>query len=232
MRSLFLALLFANLVFFAIQQDLFGNLVHVPRDPERLANQIEPARINLLRSGTADNATRPAPTVTAAPADTAQPDGAAVAACVELGGASGLNADEVRRVETQLAELALGARMSERKSGDTAGFVVHLPPFKNRAEADRAAAELRRIGVEDFFVIQDATPLKFGISLGVFKTEDAARAHLTALAQRGVRNARVSPRPSTTQHTWIQVRDVDAVLAARLSDLGQSVPAAETRSCS
>ena len=229
MRSLFLALLLANLVFFAIQQDLFGNLLHPPREPERLATQIEPTRIKLIRSRTAEDAAKPAPTLAAAPADTAKPDNTA---CLELGGTAGLNANDARRVRAQLAEFAPGSRVSERKSDDNAGFIVNLPPFQNKVEAERAAAELRRIGVEDFFVIQDATPLKFGISLGVFKSEDAAKAHLTALAQRGVRNARVSPRPPTTQHTWIQVRDVDAALAARLADLRQGVPAAETRNCS
>ena len=155
-----------------------------------------------------------------------------MSACIELGGATGLGSDDARKVQAQLAEFALGSRLSERKGDDNAGFIVNLPPFKNKLEADRAAAELQRIGVEDFFVIQDATPLRFGISLGVFKSEDAARAHLTALAQRGVRNARVSPRPAATQHTWIQVRDVDPALAARLSDLRQNIPTAETRNCS
>ena len=237
MRSLFLALLLANLVFFAIQEDLFGNLLRVPREPERFATQIEPSRIKLIRGSTAATTTsgtggdtRPVQSIAAVPpAQTDKPD---IAACIELGGANGLTADDARRVGAQLAELELGSRVSESKSEDNAGFIVNLPPFKNKVEADRAATELRRIGVEDFFVIQDATPQKFGISLGVFKSEDAARAQLTALAQRGVRNARVTPRPPTAQHTWIQVRDVDATLAARLSDLRRSVPAAETRSCS
>lgn len=234
MRSLFLALLLGNLIFFAIQQDLFGDLVHERREPERLALQIEPMRLKLIRSD-ADGAPR-----TSAPPDSANAAATPAAAttnpasaCVELGGAAGLTAEEVKRVETLLAGLSLAPpRVATRKSEDNPGYVVNLPPFKSKADADRAATELRRIGVEDFFVIQDSTPLKFGISLGVFKSEDAAKAHLTALTQRGVRNARISPRPQTSQQrAWLQISNVDADLNAWLGDIRQQVPAAELRAC-
>ena len=236
MRSIFLALLLGNLIFFAIQQDLFGDLVHERHEPERLLQQIEPMRLKLIRRG-ADSAPRkstPAATTNAAiapPATLATTSGTST--CVELGGAAGLTAAEQKRVETLLVGLSLApARVTTRKSDDNGGYVVYLPPFKSKADADRAATELRRIGVEDFFVIQDATPLKFGISLGVFKSEDAAKALLTALTQRGVKNARIGPRPQTSpQRTWLQISDVDADLNARIGDIRLQVPAAELRDC-
>lgn len=45
MRSLFLILLLANLLFFAVQQNLFGDLVHEPHDATRL----EPFNAERLR---------------------------------------------------------------------------------------------------------------------------------------------------------------------------------------
>ena len=56
MRTLFLVLLLANLLFFGIQLDLFGDLVHEAHDPQRLA-QLSADRLRIVR----DTSTRAVP---------------------------------------------------------------------------------------------------------------------------------------------------------------------------
>ena len=56
MRTLFLVLLFANLLFFAVQLDLFGDLVHEAHDPQRLA-PVGADRLRIVR----DTSTRAVP---------------------------------------------------------------------------------------------------------------------------------------------------------------------------
>ena len=48
MRSLFLILLLANLLFFAVQQNLFGNLIHEAHDTSR-PEAISAERLRIVR---------------------------------------------------------------------------------------------------------------------------------------------------------------------------------------
>ena len=52
MRSLFLILLLANLLFFAVQQNLFGDLVHETHDASR-AEALNAERLRIIRDTSA-----------------------------------------------------------------------------------------------------------------------------------------------------------------------------------
>lgn len=65
MRSLFLILLLANLLFFAVQQNLFGNLVHETHDASREA-PLNAERLRVIRDTSARTPT-PARTTTVSP---------------------------------------------------------------------------------------------------------------------------------------------------------------------
>ncbi len=69
MRSLFLILLLANLLFFAVQQNLFGNLVHESRDAAHDASREAPLNAERLRviRDTSARAPTPARTTSVSP---------------------------------------------------------------------------------------------------------------------------------------------------------------------
>ncbi len=71
--------------------------------------------------------------------------------------------------------------------------------------------------------------MRNAISLGSFKTEEAATAHLADLRERGVRSARVGPREQRPQ-TLVVVADPDAQASARLAELAVRFPASELKS--
>jgi hypothetical protein len=85
--------------------------------------------------------------------------------------------------------------------------------------------------VEDYFVVQEEGPLRWALSLGVFRTEEAAQARLAALRTKGVRTAEVGPREMTVPKVWLQVRNVDAALEARLRDIARTVDGSELKAC-
>ena len=60
--------------------------------------------------------------------------------------------------------------------------------------AERRAAELRELGVTDFYIMPADSALKYAISLGMFKTEAGAQALLAKLVKQGVHTARITPR--------------------------------------
>jgi len=150
----------------------------------------------------------PAPAATpAAPAEAARP-AAAVVACTEAGP---FDEGDARRFENRLAPLDLGARMSrqEVQAQDVKSWLVNIPPQPTREAAERKAAELRELGVTDFYIMPADSPMKFAISLGMFKTESGAQTMLANLNKQGVHTARVTPRGPLTTHFVYRLRNLD-----------------------
>lgn len=210
MRTLLLALLFANLMLLGYQQGYFGRAPQQGREPERLARQIEPDKIRLVTDARAvrDNGT-------AAPETTQT---AEAPACLQLGDFS---AEMAARVRRRLDALNLGERLAAVEVEAPGWFVVYLPPFETRQAADRAAYELRKRGVTDLMVIGDNSPLRNAVSLGSFKDRDLALKHQTDVENRGIKGARVSERatPTGVMLTRFRVKGVDTALTQQLSAL-------------
>lgn len=230
MKLLFLLLVAVNLALFAWQQGAFGTLPDAGREPERVARQVEPERIRVLTAEQAQQMRDAAKKSAAAPAP--GPDGAqdlaAGADCVAFGDFSEAQA---ARVRPRLEALGVAGRIEARSVEAAGWYLVYVPPFKTRAEADRAAAQLRELGVREFMVIADNTPLRFGIALGSFRDQELANRHLADLQKRGVKNARVADKPSTVQATRFLIRGVDPALGAALQALQKDFGAARLSAC-
>ena len=110
--------------------------------------------------------------------------------------------------------------------------MVYIPPQGDKDAADKKASELKRLGLSNYFIIQDNSNLRWGISLGVFKTEAAARNHLANLTQQGVRSARIGARSIVSSKMAYQLRNLDAAGKARLDSIKAGFPAQELRQCS
>lgn len=162
------------------------------------------------------------------PAKPAPPPELAPLACVEWGSFS---PQDAARAEQRLEPLALGGRLAQFRGEESAGWWVFIPPQPNRAAAQKKAAELKKLGVDEYFVVQDNGKLRWSLSLGVFRTEEAARARLEALRARGVRSAQVGRRETRVPKVWFQVKGVDAALNARLQELGREFEGATLHDC-
>ena len=221
MRTLFLLLVAANLAFFAWARyyaDADG-----ATDPEPLRRQLKPGSIRLLTGPELAGL----PPLAPRPAREPEPP-AAAAACIEWGGFA---LAEAPRAEQALEPLALGARLAQRRSEETAGWWVFVPPQPSRAAALKKAAELKSLGVDDFFVIQDEGKTRWAISLGIFSSEDAARSRLEALRAKGVRSAQTGARDTQVAKTWFQLRGAEAAQLARLRETAQAFPGTDLRAC-
>jgi hypothetical protein len=238
MRIVFYVLLLANLAFFA-----WSWLARTGSgEAQLLDQQLHPEAIRLLTpeqvAKAAAKQVPPAPAKPAAgapekaPAETQAaakaPEPVKVAACLELGA---FNSAEAARVEQALGPLALGPRLSQRRVEETAGFWVFIPPQANRQSANVKVAQLKKLGVGEFFVVQDDPELRYAISLGVFKSREAARSRLAELRAKGVRSARVGARETQVPKVFFTVREVPEPVAARLNELRQSYPGAELKDC-
>lgn len=112
-------------------------------------------------------------------------------ACVAYGG---LTTQQAERIEH--AARSAGSELDiERETLEApSGWWVRLPPAESLQAAERRARELRAQGVSDLFIIREAGPNQFAISLGLFGTESRARQHLADLGSRRVRGAEIAVR--------------------------------------
>ena len=239
MKLVLLLLALGNLAFFAWQQGVFGGLPESGREPERVNRQVEAERIRVLtqpevqalRAKTKDvprdTAAPPAPSGSAPTNQIAAAD-LIGASCVEVGDFTIENAGRVRQ---RLEALGIGERLTIRSVEAPGWFMVYVPPQKTRAEVDRRADELRKVGVKELLVIADNSPMRFGIALGSFKDQDLANRHAADLERRGIKGVRVADKPSSVQVTRFQLRTVDVATADALRAVQKEFNAARFQAC-
>lgn len=209
MRVLALFLVLANVALFAWSQ-YAGN---GDAEPVVLGKGLDSERLKVVR-----------------PADLPPPKAAKAAAarCIEWGS---FTLADAARAEKALEPLGLGPRLAQRRGEETAGWWVFIPAQGSRPAAQKKAAELKGLGVDDYFIVDADGPHRFALSLGVFRSEEAAQAHLTALRNRGVRSAQVGARDTQVQKVWFQVKSSEPAIEARLREIAKELEGSELKPC-
>ena len=235
LKVVFWLLAAINLLVLAIGQGYLGSFRTETREPARLKNQLHAEKITLLTQAqatapaeAATPAATPAPTAPVpVPAPAAAPQ---VFACTEVGN---FVLADARKFEARLEPLELGERQSRRNVAgqDISSYMVFIPPQGSKEGADRKAGELKQLGVTNYFIMGEGSPQRWGISLGVFKSETSAQSHLASLQKQGVHSARVAPRYSSSKQLAYQFRNLDAATRSRLAEITKQFDEQELRSC-
>ena len=208
MRTFVALLLAANLAFFAYSElDLMSD-----GESSRLERQLVPEKIKLLT---------PQQVAALGPAKASQ----LANVCLEWGGFT--DAERVAALAA-LEPLQLGRQLSQRRIDSTSAYWVFLPPLSSKSAAEKRVGELKADGLKDFFILSDG-PQKNAISLGVFKTEEAANKFLDAVKEKGVQNARSGARTQTIQQTYVILRDPQPAQTERLQQLKGDFAGSEIR---
>jgi hypothetical protein len=209
MRTLFLLLVCANVAFLAWRY--YGEQLATSRtDP--LAQQIEPNRVRIV----------PPSELTRVASSGKQPT------CIELGP---IAAADAARAEEAVNALAAGSKVATRKAEEPTRWWVYLPPLATRAAAVQRVAELKRQGVDDSSLVNDDPQWRNAVSLGVFRSEDAATKRLEELRKRGVSGAEMAAREGSAVRVYIQLRNGPEPVRARLGEVRERFPGAEIRDC-
>src|SRR3954467_986482 len=191
MRLLFLLLVLANLGFFAWSRYLAP--ADAALDSAPLSRQIQPEKLRIVRPGEPAKAALKPPAAPVAvapppPPPAPAPAPAPVASCLEWGSFTLVDAPKAEKV---LEPLILNGRIVQRRTEEMAGWWVFIPPQSNRQAALKKAGELKALGVTDYFVVSEEGASRWALSLGVFRSQDAAQARLLTLNDLGVRSARI-----------------------------------------
>ena len=148
--------------------------------------------------------------------------------CIEWGAFS---QGDVARAQEGVLPLSPGVRVSESMQEETSGWWVFMPPQANRQGAVQKVEELKRLGVDEYFIVQDDPKFRFAVSLGIFRSEDAAQKKLEQLQGRGVRTARVGPRATPVGRVSLQLRDLQEGARPKLVELIKEFPGTTIKDC-
>jgi hypothetical protein len=210
-------LLIINGLLLALNFGLFGNWERVEREPTRLKAEKNADRLKVL-----------APNVAHDMIDIANKKAIPPIACLELGG---INTADAKNVEEKLKLLVLGTRQTRTEMAEVATNMVYLPSLGSKDAADKKAAQLKKLGLTEFYIVQDQSPLRWGISLGVFKTPEAAQTHLANLVKKGLKEARIAPRAVSAAKVVYRLLDITPEEKKSLDALKESFSSAEMHEC-
>lgn len=231
-RIFFWALLLANLALFAflkwggaltqnnasLQPPLNADKIKLLGfSPPALPSAVLPASAPVPPSAPSlASASAPAPAAVAPPA-----------ACLEWGEFSGA---DLAHASESLSALKLGPSLSQREVEHSIGYWVYIPPTKKHAELNAKLAKLRKIGVKDYFVVQEKGKWQDAISLGIFKTSDVAQRFLERLKSKGIKGAVMGERQTRLKFTVFTLKNPDAATLSKLAEWQKGFTAIEMKS--
>jgi len=202
LRLLLLALILANLGFYAWSQGWLDSVVGVratgDREPERLARQVRPETVVILPPESASSVA-----ASAAPA------------CLEAGPFSPAELIAAITALKQALPAAAEGGWAEVKTETPGSWIVYMGKFADAEGLAKKEQELKRLKL-DFELVRSPPALDRGYSLGRYEARAAADKALERFTQQGVRTARVvelSPPGSTS---LLRAARADAELAAQL----------------
>jgi len=241
-RVWLILLLLVNLLLFALIR--WGDSLLVPPQPLLTQTEFNPEKIQLLDAAAVRALAEtvpvrvPAPTppnpvsaiVATQPASRLSPELTAVTdsdRCFSWGEFSG---HDLARATAALETPQLGDRLRQRTVEYGRGYWVYMPPQKDAQQVKRKVGQLKQLGVNDYFVVQEKGEWLHAISLGVFRTEQAASNFLEVLKAKGVRTAKVGERLSKLKFTVFELRGIDAATEAKLRQIQPDFPDSELKS--
>ncbi len=228
-RTIFWLLLLLNLALFAYMQ--WGGLL--TQDNGALQPPLNPEQIKVLGFSppALPSPVHPAsaPLALSAPPSAVAASAAALpsAACLEWGEFSG---SDLARANERLGSLKLGSMLSQREVEHSIGYWVYIPPPKKHAELDTKIKQLKKLGIKEFFVVQEKGKWHDAISLNIFKTEEMAKKFLDHLKSKGVRGAVMGERQTRLKFTVFSFRNPDAATLSKLVDWQKDFTGIEMRS--
>ncbi|MFY3385403.1 SPOR domain-containing protein [Paracidovorax sp. MALMAid1276] len=240
LRLAVIVLLLANAGYFAWAQGHLRSWGYGPAEqaePQRMHQQIKPETLQILRV----NPSRTSSSSSAAPAPAAPPplapssppstttaaDASAPGEQAECLQAGVFDERQAEAVRTAAASLPQGSWVLDPTP--VAGrWMVYMGRFEDLETLDKKRAELRARNVP--FDRAGGT-WEFGLSLGRFTSEEAARRELASLGNKGVRTARVIQERADAAGFTLRLPAVTDALRPQLDSLRAAMAGKALRSC-
>ncbi len=197
----------------------------LPQTPQIKWAELEPEKIQLLSEQQLNALPKRAATVAepvapTTPAETEIEETVQTSACMEWGP---FTEPTLTKVQAQIAQHAIPAALKEEPHPQSKQrFWVYIPAFNTAKEARTYATELKNLGVEDFFIVQEPK-WKNAISLGLFEDELLAQNLLDKLKTKGVKNAQKT-NWNTKTITHLIFTKLDPAQVEKLNTIARAYP--------
>ncbi len=217
LRFLFWSLLILNAFLLSLNLGWLGKWSLDEREPLRIKAEKRADKLTVLSASATQEI------VDAAAAKAVPP-----IACFEF---AGLTLADSQQLEEKLKPLALGARQTKSEIAEVASNMVYLPPLASQDAAEKKVALVKKMGLTDVYVVQDQSPLRWAISLGVFKTADAAKSFLANVQKKGLKEAKIAPRAVSASKFVLRFSDVTVAEKKVLDQMQSQVPNLDAHEC-
>ena len=220
MRALVFLLILANLLFLAWTQGYFG----ASADPDsfRLQQQLLAERIKVVARD------EPPAEVAKAEKPVKTEEKKVPDQCLQL---ADLQVADGDRVETLLADKWPLFKVQRTTIEGSASYWVYIPALASKQEAESKVVELKKLRVPEFFIVQESSPHKWAISLGLFSSKDAAAARLEALRNQGVKSARVGERKAKSVTAQLEISGPENQLESLRKAIAELLPDGHLIAC-
>ncbi|MFT3849067.1 MAG: SPOR domain-containing protein [Propionivibrio sp.] len=248
MRALVFFLILANLLFWAWVQGYLGTSSNP--DAQRAQQQLLAERVRIVSRGEPPGDAKmplesdrksekavekleekveelPEPPPVAEPEKRAEDK--PVEACLRL---ADVPVDDAGRLEQSLAEQFPDFKTVRAAGKDaSASYWVYIPPLASKKDADAKTIELKKLQVQEYFVIQENGPNNHAISLGLFSTREAADNYLETLKSKKVRSARVAERNARPALATLEMLGPESRLDALRQAVAAVLPGSNPGAC-
>ncbi|MEJ6021446.1 SPOR domain-containing protein [Ramlibacter sp. PS4R-6] len=214
LRLLVLLLVLANAAYYAWSRQLLAPVGLAPTqqaEPQRVGQQVKPEAVRLLPG---DEARRIE--IAAAPRPTE---------CVQAGLFTDPEADSLK---SALEGWPPGSWSLEAAT-EPARWIVYMGKYPDAGSLEKKKAELRGLNVS--FEPLANPSMEPGISLGGYPTEAAAKQQMEALAQKGVRTAKVVQERAEARGQSLKFPAIDDTLRPKLDDLKTALNGKPLKAC-
>ncbi len=148
--------------------------------------------------------------------------------CLRL---SDLPIADVVRLENVLIEKLPEFKAVRTMNEGGGGYWVFIPPLNGKQDADKKAAELKKLRVPEFYIVQDVGSNRFAISLGIFSSKEAATERLEELRSKGVKSAKVGDRNARLVSATLEIRGPEAQAEVLRQSLAEVLPESKPLGC-
>ena len=198
----------------------------MPGEPEIKLTEINPKKIKILSQSEIDALPKKQTSLPLISSPTPEPE--TNATCFEWGTFSDSNLASVQKV---LTRMSLPTTVKQQETVAPKRYWVYMPPLKTTADAQKKSAELKALGVEDLFVVQEEK-WKNAISFGIFEDEQLATKLMQELQAKGVKNIERTLRSNGKGHHTLLLGKLEEKDVAELNQLKPNFPAAELKQVS
>ena len=193
---------------------VYFNLDLIAPKPPIADRSIQPEKLKILSQADLDAIPQKAAPAAVEPAPVVAVD--APNSCYKWGNFTKTNLPAAQVV---LVRLGLQSIINQEKSdNEDRRFWVYYPPLKSAELAKEKAAEIKEMGVDELFIVQDSQ-WRNAISFGLFQDEQLASALLSDLTAKGVKGATKALRSPGKSLSSLLIKEVNAGAALELQKI-------------